>query len=62
MKKLVILKFDGALKSGYRLNLTISNAGETPNLIISAKSPSALAVIEHSQFWCDTYRSFLFLH
>ncbi|RUT04264.1 hypothetical protein DSM106972_044920 [Dulcicalothrix desertica PCC 7102] len=58
MKKLVVLKFDGALKSGYRVNLTISNAGETPNLIISAKLPSALAVIEHSQSWCDTYRSF----
>ncbi|MBW4604452.1 MAG: hypothetical protein KME29_34020 [Calothrix sp. FI2-JRJ7] len=46
MKKLVVLKFDGAFKSGYRVNLTISNAGETPNLIISAKLPSALAVIE----------------
>ncbi len=58
MKKLVVLKFDGALKSGYRVNLTISNAGETPNLIISAKLPSALAVIEHSQSWCNNYRSF----
>lgn len=58
MKKLVVLKFDGALKSGFRVNLTISNAGETPNLTISAKLPSARALIEHSKSWRNTYRSF----
>ncbi|BAZ18044.1 WD-repeat protein [Calothrix sp. NIES-4071] len=58
MKKLVVLKFDGTLKSGFRVNLTISNDGETPKSIKSAKLPSARTLIQHSQSWRNLYCNF----
>jgi WD40 repeat protein/energy-coupling factor transporter ATP-binding protein EcfA2 len=57
MKKLVVLKFDGALNSGFRVNLTISNDGETAKLTINGELPSACEIIQISQSWRSIYRS-----
>jgi WD40 repeat protein/energy-coupling factor transporter ATP-binding protein EcfA2 len=58
MKKLVVLKFDGAFESGFKVNLTISDDGKTPDLIANAELPLAPELLEISRFWRKIYRDF----